>query len=187
MDNKEREKLKHELVWSSWTEDLHEGLKQIDEEDAKWIVDSMEDDEIHFRVNARKSQEAYIADYIEYLWDISEESYWKQLEATFNLEAGVLWSDNMSHFEKMCNGAIPDSLLTAILNFMRDCKREKQSGDRFSMDLEAIYCVIKAQVEHYDRQKYIEKYISSLPEEDKGIVKSSIKEAINAECDYRFY
>lgn len=73
-----------------WTEDLHHSLEELQPEDAKKIIESMTDDEIYQKVNNRKFQEDYIADYLEYLWDISESSFWKHVKTTLDVNQN-LW------------------------------------------------------------------------------------------------
>jgi len=70
MNNKELKILKKELLEAPWTEDVHEGLKKLKPVDSKKIIESLDKTEIYSLVNVRHCQEDYIADYIEYLWDI---------------------------------------------------------------------------------------------------------------------
>ena len=115
MDKKELEEKRKELMQPGWTEDLHYGLKELTTDDAKNIVESMTEDEIWRKVNNRRFQEDYIADYLEYLWGISENSFWKHIEKTLDIDQDLLWSDNMFHFEKLCQERIPDNILIVLL------------------------------------------------------------------------
>ncbi|MDP2925114.1 MAG: hypothetical protein Q8N99_01955, partial [Nanoarchaeota archaeon] len=76
MTENEIKKLKEELIKSYWTEDLHLKLTELQAEDAKRIVESMDNFEIFEKVNNRQYQQDYIEDYLEYLWKISEPAYW---------------------------------------------------------------------------------------------------------------
>lgn len=102
MDNKKLSEKKQELMKPDWTENLHHELQELPLQEAKWIVENMTDSEIFSKVNNRRFQEDYIADYIEYLWTISPIAYWKHIIASLSPNIGALWSDNMSHFRKKC-------------------------------------------------------------------------------------
>lgn len=142
-----------------WTENFHLALDEIGSEKAKAIVEAMDDADICFRVNARKFQQDYIADYIEYLWGISKIAYWKHVKTTLDVEEGFLWSDNMSHSEKLCNNPIPDDVFEAVLNFAVNCTEE--------IDMEIMGDIVKSQAESFDRMKDIKKYLSLLEKNKK--------------------
>jgi len=181
MKNSEVEKRKNELLKPYWTEDLHHSLEKLPPKDAKKIVESMDDSEIYIKVNLRKHQEDYIADYIEYLWDISEDAYWKHIKISLDVEIGLLWSDNMSHFERMCNYEIPHDVLIKIIDFAIDDKSQSKQ------DFDAIGCVIKAQVERFARKAEIDEYISTFKEKKKANAKLAISSMIECRCHYQFY
>ncbi len=84
MNEKEINKIMRTLMGPDWTENLHEELKVLQPEDSKKIVESMTDSEIFQKVNARRFQEDYIADYLEYLWEISETAFWKHVNISEN-------------------------------------------------------------------------------------------------------
>lgn len=183
MTDKEIEKRKTELMKPGWTEDLHHSLEELQPEVAKTIVESMTDNEIYRKVNNRQFQEDYIADYLEYLWEISETAYWKHVKNTLDLEHGILWGDHMSHFEKMCQNKIPDDVLKAVLDFALSVEVK----DNYKQDFEAIGCVVKAQVENFKRLDEIKKYISSLEKAEQILANVRIKEMIKCDCNYQFY
>jgi hypothetical protein len=95
MNDKELSETKKELMKPDWTENFHNALEELQPADAKKIVESMTDVEIYSKVNNRKFQEDYIADYLEYLWDISESSFWKHLKTTLDVHHHLLWSDKI--------------------------------------------------------------------------------------------
>ncbi len=179
----EIKKLKKELMKPGWTEDLHHSLEELQPEVAKTIVESMTESEIYRKVNNRQFQEDYIADYLEFLWDISENAYWRHVKSTLNLEHGILWGDHMSHFEKMCDNKIPDDVLKAVLDFAVSVEVK----DNYKQDFEAIGCVVKAQVEKFERLKEVKKYISSLSKDKQVLANSRINEMIKCDCNYYFY
>lgn len=178
MDKKEREELKHDLINRHWTEELHLGLQEIDEEDAIKIVESMTEEEINYKVNLRRFQQDYIADYLEFLWEISETSFWEHVKATFNENVGLLWSDNMFYFEKLCYENIHSSMLMVVVEYIGNCADEEKQ------DLELLGCIIKSQVEGFNRLAEIKNIISSLPGKNAQIAKRRVTELINKPCHY---
>lgn len=181
MNEKELKEKKMELMKPDWTENLHDSLKELQQEDAKKIVESMTDHEIYMKVNNRTFQEDYIADYLEYLWDISEDSFWKHVKTTLDVNQNLLWSDNMFHFKMLCFENIPNDVLNAVIKYAVECsENEKQ-------DLDAIGCVIKAQVTDYGKLGEIKKYISLLDKDKQVLANARIAEMIKCECSYTFY
>ena len=181
MDNKKLSEKKQELMKPDWTENLHHELQELPLQEAKWIVENMTDSEIFSKVNNRRFQEDYIADYIEYLWTISPIAYWKHIIASLSPNIGALWSDNMSHFRKMCTIKIPVDVLHAVLSFAIS------HDDKNRQDSEAIGCVIKAQIDKFGRIDEIKAYISSLPENQRVFAKEKIFEYVKQECGYIFF
>lgn len=181
MNDKELNEKKKELMKPDWTENLHDALKELQPEDAKKIVESMTEDEIYRKVNNRRFQEDYIADYLEYLWDISEDSFWKHVKITLDVNQNLLWSDNMFHFKMLCSKNIPNDVLTAVIKYAVDCsENEKQ-------DLDTIGCVIKAQAKDFGRLGEIKKHISFLDKDKQVLAEIRINEMIKCECIYTFY
>lgn len=171
---------KKELMKPGWTEDLHHSLEELQPEDAKKIVESMTDDEIYQKVNNRKFQEDYIADYLKYLFDISESSFWKHVKTTLDVNQNLLWSDNMFHFKMLCGETIPNDVLVAVIKFAVECDEKEK------LDMETIGCVIKAQVNNFGKLAEIEKYISSLDENKQKAANERIHEMLNCNCNYQF-
>lgn len=181
MNDEEIKKKKKELMMPAWTEDLHHELEELAPEDSKKIVESMSNTEIYTKVNNRKFQQDYIADYLMYLWEISESAFWKHIKSTLNIEIGLLWGTDMLHFEKMCDVKIPDDVLIAVLNFAVNCDKECEQ------DFEAIGCVIKAQVDDFNRLTEIKEYIAKLALEKQKDANERIIKMINSQCNYTFY
>jgi hypothetical protein len=181
MVSKELKEMKEELMKPDWTENLQHALEELEPEDARKIVESMSRAEIYSKVNNRQFQEDYIADYLEYLWEISEPAYWKHIIISLNVKVGTLWSDNMAHFEKMCTKKIPDDVFKAVLSFAINY------NGTFKEDLDAIGCVLKAQIDKFGRIKEIKQYILSLKEEKQDLANSKIHELAKRDCNYLFY
>ncbi|MCD4741589.1 MAG: hypothetical protein K8R67_03760 [Desulfobacteraceae bacterium] len=179
MDQDERENLKFDLLNMHWTEELHDGLKEIDEEDAKSIVESMDEEEITYKVNPRRFQEDYIADYLEFLWEISEVSFWKHVKTTFAKEVGLLWSDNMFYFDQLCDEEFPQDVLIELINFIVVCDPDCEQ------DINLLGCILKEQIANFDRLPEIKKIVSSLPKKQKTEANKRINLMIQMDCDYR--
>lgn len=181
MNNKKLSEKKQELMEPDFTENLHHELQELSPQEAKWIVENMTEPEIFSKVNNRTYQEDYIADYIEFLWTISPIAYWKHIIVSLSPHIGALWSDNMSHFRKMCTIKIPVDVLHAVLSFAIF------HDDKNRQDSEAIGCVIKAQIDKFGRIDEIKAYISSLPKNQRVLAKEKIFEYVKRECGYIFY
>jgi len=166
VDNKELENIKADLLSNHWTEEFQEGLEELDQGDAKKIVESMTEEEIDRKVNTRNYQEAYISDYLEYIWELSETSFWKQVEATFN-EDKLLFSDNDFYLEKICREKIPESLMSVIIQYMAFCDEDD------STDLDLLSDMINSQIKNFNRLEEIKINISYLPEDkqDRALVR----------------
>ncbi|BEO47976.1 hypothetical protein SMQE20_25350 [Serratia marcescens] len=100
-----------------WTEEYHLYLEEMDKGDATKDVESMSDDEIHYKVNMRKYQQDYIADYLEYLWEISQKSFWAHILVMFSDETELLLSDNMKFASILCNEVAPREVISAIVKY----------------------------------------------------------------------
>jgi len=171
-------KIKEELRKAYWTEDYHLELAKLSNEEAKEIVEEMDDDDIEFRVNVRKYQEAYISDYLEYLWEISKTAYWKHIKTTLNPKVGFLWSDNMSYVDIMCSNPMPDDVFETILDFAAACSEENQ------LDLGIIGNIIKIQSESFNRLADVNKYISLVKDDKQVAVSKRLKEMLDGTISF---
>jgi len=183
MNDKEFNEKKKELMKPDYTENLHHVLEELQIEDARKIVESMTDMEIGQKVNIRQHQEDYIADYLEYLWEISESAYWRHLKSTIDTKFGLLWGGDVPHFVKLCNKEIPNDVWEAVLDFALNVEIK----GNYTQDFEAIGCVIKAQVEKFGRLKEIKKRISFLDKDNQDAANNRIKEMLNSKCNYQFF
>ncbi|MDP2235688.1 MAG: hypothetical protein Q8J88_04560 [Bacteroidales bacterium] len=180
MNDKELDETKKQLMKPDWTENLHHALEELQPEDAKKIIESMTDNEIYSKVNNRRFQEDYIADYLEFLWDISESSFWKHVKTTLDVNQNLLWSDNMFHFKMLCSENIPDDIMAAIIKYAIECPADQK------LDLETIGCVIKAQVNDFGRLQEIRYYISLLDKSQQTSANERINELLKCDCNYQF-
>jgi hypothetical protein len=178
------EEKKNELMQERWTEDMHTSLKNLDPKVAKKVVESMSDSEIYVRVNHRNLQEDYIADYLEFLWEISEEAFWKHVNISLDPALGVLWGDHMPHFEKMCNHKLPEEILEKVLYFLINYESDHPAS--YEMDMDAVGCVIRAQVKKFNQTNKIEDYIKTLNILNEEEIFKKIVHFINQRCHYHF-
>jgi hypothetical protein len=178
-------KIKDSIIDEIWTEDFHHSLSELEPEIAKQIVDSMSDKEIEIKVNSRRFQEDYIADYLHYLWDISKQSYWNHVYISINEDKGLLWGDSLDHFAKMYNYKIPKKVLKRVVVYYKNY-REKPD-DFFKEDIHIISCVLKAQVEKFERWNEIIEIIKTLNLQDSKQFKKDIKALIKEKCRYPLY
>ncbi|MFW0739248.1 hypothetical protein [Flavobacterium sp. T12S277] len=174
-------KKKDELMSEHWTETLHHSLRDLHPDVARRIVDTMDDSEIYVKVNHRRTQEDYIADYLNYLWDISEEAFWKHIIISLDPEVGILWGSYMPHFEKICRNRIPEEVLEAVILFLiNDVNKYKQ-------DTDAIGCVLRAQAKRFNRADEIKNYVRSLNLQEETQILNQIEQLIETEPGYYFY
>jgi len=183
--DEELKKLKNEIINQPFTEDYHHSLKEINSNSAKQIVESMNDIEVYRKVNLRQTQEDYIADYIHFLWDISKKSYWKHILILIDEKKGMLWSDHMDHYYKMSNYKLPKRILFKLITFFYNSQFGE--GKFYESDVEIIGCILKAQVEKFDRLKKISSHIDNSKFEAKEELKDAIESLIQNKCPYQFY
>ncbi|WP_142418316.1 hypothetical protein [Citrobacter braakii] len=117
-----------------WTEQYHEALKEMDVNDAIKDVNNMHDNDVLYRVNMRKHQQDYIADYLEYLWELSPEAFWRHVEIMFSDETELLISDNMQFISILCNEVAPAAVIKNIVSYTID----KWLGDKFEKTIESL-------------------------------------------------
>lgn len=125
-----------------WAENYHLSLEEMNEEDAIQDVESMTHKDIDHKVNMRKYQEAYISDYLEYLWEISPKSFWAHILVMFSGEAGLLISDNMKFASILCNEVAPKEVVTAIVKYTIDADSQRFPG---SLDEDILSEIIQEQ------------------------------------------
>jgi hypothetical protein len=178
MNNQGLEKIKTDLLNDHWTETLHYGLKELSKGNAKAIVESFDKDDINRKVNSRKFQEDYIADYLEFLWGISEDSFWNHISEMFTHEIELLWSDNMFYYEILCNEKIPTNIFQIIVTYIGYCNEKDQ-------DFELLTDIIKSQIDNFKRQNEINNIISSFPKNIQYIIKRKVEIMINSNYTYK--
>lgn len=181
MNDNEIIKYKKNLMKMGWVEERHHELEKLTSQDAKAIVESMNEVEVYRNVNVRRHQEDYIVEYLAYLWEISETAFWKHVTISLNVREGLLWGDDMQHFEKMCRLKIPDDVFKAVLDFAIEC------DEKIKQDLEAIGCVIRAQVDKFGRLDEIKHHISLLDKDKQTVANTRIDQMLITECPYNFY
>ena len=162
-------------------ERIHHRLEELKTKDAKEIIDNFSDEKIYKNVNLRKSQDTYICEFLNFLWSISPESYWKHVKASLNLENGVLWSEDMIFWQKLIDEPIPDDIFERLMTMAI------YLADEPKQDLEAIGCVLKEQANTHNREEQIWKTVNKLPDDIKIRAKERITTMLNTPCGYTFY
>ena len=179
--NERLAKIKKELMNPDWTEELHHALEKMPVDQANQIIDTMSDQEVWSKVNNRRFQEDYIASYLEFLWEINPKAFWRQIKVTFDNVSGLLWGNDMLHFEILCENEIPEDVFFKILDFALSIE------DATDQDYNAIGCVIAAQAKQFGGQKMIKRYLQQVPAERKTQSAERIEYLANCKCQYGFY
>lgn len=99
-----------------WVEERHDYIKTLNPKAARDLLKSLTDDEESLNVNHRQFQEAYICDYLDYLWGIDRDSFWRHIVASFHHPDGTLMSDNNFHIDVMKHEHLPEKVWLALLD-----------------------------------------------------------------------
>lgn len=180
-----QEKIKKQLLSEHFIEDMQRSLEEMPEDVAKQIIDSMTDREIYVRVNKRRMQEDYIADYIDFLWDISRDAFWKHVSATFNVTEGLLWAGDMLYIEKVCSNKMPDFLLQKLIDFW--VAYQTQNSADSDLNIEGLGCILKAQCVRFGQKENILKYLIEKYPTLGHTYGEKLDYFINSDCHYNFY
>ncbi|PRY09830.1 hypothetical protein CLV24_11734 [Pontibacter ummariensis] len=181
MNEEDKKEFKRKLMEQYWVEDRHHMLAKKSKREAKSIVESFNESEVYQNVNIRQYQEDYISDYLMYLWEISKPSFWAHTKASLDLEEGLLWGGDMPHFKILCTVKIPDDVYQDVLNFAVNYNKG------FEQDLEAIGCVVRAQVVKFNRLEETQKYIALLDGQKQEAAHERIREMLQRDCPYTFF
>ncbi len=180
-----QDKIKKQLLSEYLIEDMQRSLEEMPKEVAKQIIDSMSEREIYIRLSKRQMQEDYVADYIDFLWDISRDAFWKHVSATFDIKEGLLWGGDMLYIEKICKNEMPRFLLEKIIEFWVNYKTE-YSGD-YEMNINGLGCILKAQSLRFGQKANILKYLGEKYPELLRSYGEQLDHFIKSDCHYNFY
>jgi hypothetical protein len=181
--NQDQEKKK--LLKEYLIENMQRSLEEMPLEVAKQIIDSMTEKEIYVRVSKRQMQEDYIADYINFLWDVSRDSFWKHVSATFDIKEGLLWGGDMLYIEKICDNEIPSNILEKIIEFWINYRTVFPG--QYEQDIDGLACILKAQCIRFNRKAEILAYIGIKYPQDLASYQEQLDLFINKDCHYTFY
>lgn len=173
-------KIKVEIDAERSIEEIHRTLRGLDASESRQIVESFTNGKTYANVSMRNFQEDYIADYLEYLWDISEVSFWKHVKSIPSFTKGLLWSSNMFYLQKMIDNPLPDHVWKMVLKFAI------HRNESYQMDLEAIGCVIQAQATKFGRKQEIFDRIEVMPPGLKERSALRINKMLSDNCNYTF-
>ena len=98
-----------------WTEQRHEYLMDLEPETAKRVLRALLPEQLEIIVNHRRSQEDYIGDYLEAVWELDEVSFWEHIGQTFESSDGMLMYDGNSVNEVMCSFDMPMKIWLQLL------------------------------------------------------------------------
>jgi hypothetical protein len=130
-----------------WTEERHDFLKTLSPKVAKELLNTLEPEEIEVIVNWRKFQSDYIGDYLSYLWQLDEKSFWKHIEITFKSEEGMLIYDSDDHIQIMCSNDMPLSVWNQLLLSLFTTYNAELLGNNYGYILCTIADIIRFQTE----------------------------------------
>lgn len=82
-----------EIASAHWTEDAHQYLENLDEDLATAVLNSLGPEQIAQLVIYRHRQEDYIGDYLEFVWELSPDAFWRHIEQIVMSDGGLLMYD----------------------------------------------------------------------------------------------
>ena len=166
-------KFKEEFFSEYWVESRHDLLKSLRPEEAKELVETFDDSEVHRNVNSRRYQEDYIGDYLEELWDISKESFWQHIKVSWRHPEGTVIGDHNFHIGIMKTEHVPDDVWAEILNSLT-------SEESYWMFMDFWHDIIINQTMNLKwkvrRQKQLLEWFSELDEKDKKLAGKRLRE-----------
>ena len=180
-----QDKIKKQLLSEHFIEDMQRSLEEMPEDVAKQIIDSMSEKEIYIRVSKRRMQEDYVADYIDFLWDISRDAFWKHVSATFDIKEGLLWGGDMLYIEKIFKNEIQSVLLEKIIEFWVNYTSE--NSEAYEMDIDGLGCILKAQCVRFDQKENILKHLGEKYPDLLHSYSEQLDHFIKSDCHYNFY
>lgn len=121
-----------------WTEERHHFLEKLSPEVAHNLLKLLDKDDLEIIVNHRKFQQDYIGDYLSYLWNLDEDSFWKHLGKTFESEEGLLIYDNNVHIEIMCAYDMPQEAWLQLLDSLLNAHRSELQHQDMNYPLECF-------------------------------------------------
>ncbi|HML78761.1 hypothetical protein [Geobacter sulfurreducens] len=130
-----------------WTESRHHFLESLSPQVAKELLKTLEPDDIEVIVNYRKFQEAYIGDYLAYLWELDEDSFWEHIGKTFESPDGMLLYDLDDHIQVMRSYDMPLKVWNQLLNSLLSAYRTEIAENSVGYPLDILADIIRFQTE----------------------------------------
>lgn len=130
-----------------WTESRHYFLESLSPEVARELLKMLGPDDLEQIVNYRRFQEAYIGDYISYLWEIDKNSFWEHIGKTFESPEGILLYDDDAHIQIMCSHDMPQSVWLKLLNSLLILSAKLPEKSYISYQLEVMSDIFRYQME----------------------------------------
>ena len=130
-----------------WTENRHYFLESLSPEVARELLKMLGPDDLEQIVNYRRFQEAYIGDYISYLWGIDKNSFWEHIGKTFDSPEGILLYDDDAHIQIMCSHDMPQSVWLKLLNSLLMLSSKLPEKSYITYQLEVMSEIFRYQME----------------------------------------
>jgi len=99
-----------------WVEEVHMYLQSLPPSEARKLVESHEEDELGHYVNFRTYQQAYICDYLAYLWELSPAAFWRHVRVSLIHPEGLVLSDRDEYLSIICDEPMPADVWEAVLD-----------------------------------------------------------------------
>lgn len=98
-----------------WTEERHEYLKAMPPDAARDLLGSLSDDDVASSVNHRTYQEAYISDFMEFLWETNPPAFWRHVQSALLHPDGMVIGDTDGPLGIMATESLPLAVFTTLL------------------------------------------------------------------------
>ena len=174
-----------------WTEDAHLYLTTLDDDTARRVMESLSEEQIHKLVNFRHFQHHYIGDYLQYVWESSEDAFWRHIEQTFTSEEGLLMHDDPAVDEILMSVAMPLGVWATLLRFTPSIYEKVLIGgspiDQGPVDyqVEQLAGIIAYQLlkssDKLEKQVIFNFWLSGLDEEKRKTVNILLQQVFDSE------
>ena len=163
-------KIYEKFMSYSWTEERHYFLKELSSEVSIKLLRSLKSEDVWKIVNHRTFQEAYIGEYLDYLWELDEELFWEHVGITFESTEGMIVSDDGNDFEVMCSNEMPNNIWIKLLNLLLiGYKKEIGNHCYGHYELECLREIIRFQTEktigYIEKRVALREWFSFIPED----------------------
>jgi hypothetical protein len=172
---------KLEFMSDDWVEERHQFLKSLPVLEAKEMLESLDEVEVTLNVNQRMFQEAYIADYLTDVWEISKQSFWMHIKKACEHEDGLVLADHDGHIDPLRTDDIPSEVWRGLLWTLT--KAETKWGG-YGDDMESVLASIidyqtRQASRKAERRQELQDWYHSLSESEAKVVKGTLETAFD--------